>query len=215
MRPGQRPDAPAPSPTSWALEELDPSAGHSVVFNDAPPLPSIDVDEIARVAYERGLEEGRRAGEAAEAARLQPTILALNAALATLQDEAAHWIGNAQENICALSIAVAREVIGREVQAEADVVDALVRQALLEFPLDQSIVVRMHPADLAVINTLKATMGAARPSPVNGERPEVQWLSDARILRGGCVIEGRDRIIDGRIDTALERLYRRVSQTDA
>lgn len=200
---------------SWALEELDPSGGHSVVFNDSPTLPTIDVDEIARVAFERGMEEGRRAGAAAEAARLQPTITALNAALATLQEEAAPWIGNAQENICALSVAIARQVIGRDVQADTTVVESLVRQALLEFPLDQAIVVRMHPADLAAITTLKAGMGATRPAPVNGERPEVQWLSDARIMRGGCVIEGRDRIIDGRIDTALERLYRRVSHTDA
>lgn len=214
-RPGQRPDGPPPVPSSWALEELDPASSHSVVFTEGPSLPAIDVDEIARVAFERGMEEGRRAGEAAEAARLQPTIAALNEALAALRDEAHHWIGNAQENICALSVAVARKVIGREVQTDDAVIDALVRQALLEFPLDQAIVVRMHPADLAVITALKAGMGATRPAPVNGDRPEVQWLSDARVMRGGCVIEGRDRIIDGRIDTALERLYRRLSLTDA
>ena len=161
------------------------------------------------------MEEGRRAGEAAEAARLQPTVAALREALSALQDEAHHWIGNAQENICALSIAVARQVLGREVQGDAAVVEALVRQALLEFPLDQAIIVRMNPADLAVLTALKVGMGASRPAPVNGERPEVQWLPDTRVSRGGCVIEGRDRIIDGRIDTALERLYRRLSLTDA
>jgi flagellar biosynthesis/type III secretory pathway protein FliH len=31
------------------------------------------------------------------------------------------------------------------------------------------------------------------------------------VERGGCVIEGRDRIVDGRVDTALERIYRGLS----
>jgi flagellar biosynthesis/type III secretory pathway protein FliH len=43
----------------------------------------------------------------------------------------------------------------------------------------------------------------------------VRWLADARIQPGGCVVEGRERIVDGRVDTALERLYRKLSDNDA
>ena len=177
-------------------------------------------DERAALLAELEAAESDRAAmrtqrEKTQARFEKATRAAHNEALSALQEEAHRWIGNAQENICALSIAVARQLLGQEVQADAAVVEALVRQALLEFPLDQAIVVRMHPADLAAITTLKSGMGASRPAPVNGERPEVQWLADQRVTRGGCVIEGRDRIIDGRIDTALERLYRRLSLTDA
>ena len=46
-----------------------------------------------------------------------------------------------------------------------------------------------------------------------GPRRESHWIADHRISTGGCVVEGRDRIIDGRVDTALERAYRRLAYT--
>ena len=49
---------------------------------------------------------------------------------------------------------------------------------------------------------------------ITGDR-EARWLPDASIAPGGCVVEGRERIIDGRIDTALERVYRRLTYTNA
>ena len=33
--------------------------------------------------------------------------------------------------------------------------------------------------------------------------------------RGGCLVEGRERIIDGRVDTSLERAYRSIGQVQA
>ena len=204
------------APALWSLEELAPDGAHLVSGGEsAHPSAALDVDAISRDAWERGFEEGRSTGEAAAETRLQATRGALDAALHTLQQETDHWVGNAQENICALAMAVARQVLAREVLTERDTVDALVRQALAEFPLDQPLIVRLHPADLGVLTSLQGSITQGRPAPLGADRPEVQWLPDPRVTRGGCMIEGRDRIIDGRIDTALERLYRRVTHTDA
>ena len=62
--------------------------------------------------------------------------------------------------------------------------------------------------DLALL-----TMNGDR-APITG-RYDVTWLADKRIARGGCLIEGRDRIVDGRVDTALERAYRKMARHDA
>jgi flagellar biosynthesis/type III secretory pathway protein FliH len=43
----------------------------------------------------------------------------------------------------------------------------------------------------------------------------MSWVPDARIARGGCVVEGRERIVDGRVDSALERVYRRLAHRHA
>ena len=53
-----------------------------------------------------------------------------------------------------------------------------------------------------------------RYAPITGAR-DASWLADARVARGGCLVEGRERIVDGRVDTALERAYRRMAQIDA
>ena len=48
-----------------------------------------------------------------------------------------------------------------------------------------------------------------------GRVRDVRWVADAHIARGGCLVEGRERIIDGRVDTSLERAYRTMGQVQA
>jgi flagellar biosynthesis/type III secretory pathway protein FliH len=78
----------------------------------------------------------------------------------------------------------------------------LVQDALAQFPQETNLRVRLNPADHALL--------AGDPS-----YPEINWVADARIVRGGCVVEGRERIIDGRVDLALEQIFRKLSGTDA
>jgi flagellar assembly protein FliH len=120
----------------------------------------------------------------------------------------ARWTANAEENVAALAIAVARHIVGREVSADPETVRALVRRALVGMPLDSAIVVRLHPDDLA------ACAGLVVPE-VAGRTPDIRWTADPHIMRGGCLIEGRERIIDGRIDTSLERAYRSIGNIQA
>ena len=61
---------------------------------------------------------------------------------------------------------------------------------------------------------LTAAGGSTDIGPITGSR-EASWLADPRVARGGCLVEGRDRIVDGRVDTALERAYHRMAKIDA
>jgi flagellar biosynthesis/type III secretory pathway protein FliH len=116
------------------------------------------------------------------------------------------------ENISALALAVARHIIGREVRAEPAVVAELVKRALAEFPIDQPLRVRVNPHDLSLLS--RPAPDATAPVAIAPNR-DVRWMADSRIQPGGCVVEGRERIIDGRVDTALERLYRQLSGNNA
>ena len=86
------------------------------------------------------------------------------------------------------------------------------RRALTEFPIDQSVRIRVNPLDLSLLTV--GTDAQDDTAPITGAR-DASWLADPRIARGGCLVEGRDRIVDGRVDTALERAYRRMAQVDA
>jgi len=59
---------------------------------------------------------------------------------------------------------------------------------------------------------LSAASGEA--GMISGRR-DVSWMADPRIARGGCLVEGSQRIVDGRVDTALERAYRRMARVHA
>ncbi|HEX6925011.1 MAG TPA: FliH/SctL family protein [Longimicrobiaceae bacterium] len=206
----------------WALEDLriddlyadlsaEPLVGTDASAEEqrarAEAAAREELERRVREAYQRGLEEGRREGAQAEAARLKNAVRAAEAALEEVRENEARWLANIEENICAVAVAVARHVVDRELETDPEMVARVVRRALDEFPVKQPVRVRVHPRDQAVI---ESTAGEGRlPTMIDGR--EVQWIADVNIVPGGCLVEGRDRIIDGRVDTALMRAYRRLT----
>ena len=176
----------------------------------APPDPAAVAaaahDKDVADAYAHGFDEGRREGEHAEQARLRNTVDAVVDALDVIRSSEERWNGALEENIGALACAVARHIVDREIAADPELVSRLVKRAIAEFRIDQPVRVRVNPNDLSII---EANVDSA---PAADDRPhDVHWIGDPRIAAGGCVVEGRERIVDGRVDTALERAYRRVA----
>lgn len=159
---------------------------------------------------DEGFAEGRSEGERVACERLRHAMSAVEQACAVIGASEEKWVGGAvaRENLSALAVAIAHQVIGRKVSAESKIVRELVSVALAEFPIDEPLRVRVHPDDLAVMEKAKELAAIAA-----GRAPK--WIADPGIERGGCLVEGREQIIDGRVDTALERIYRRLSDTHA
>lgn len=203
----------------WMLNELPfPAKGGAfeegaTVMHDVDPAATAAERAAERASlidehYARGLVDGERKANAAAQQRINETL----ATVATAADKLAEATSIApnvlEENIATLAVIVARHIVQREVVLDREVVAGLVRRSLTEFPIDHAVRIRVNPMDLALL-----TMNGDK-APITGKQ-EVSWLADNRISRGGCLIEGRDRIIDGRVDTALERAYRKMSKHDA
>ena len=167
--------------------------------------------ELARIEA-AAYAHGRADGEKLTWSELLPRIESIGEALATaLEDVRLHqarWTANAEENLAVLAVAVARQLIAREVETDATIVAGLVQRALSQFPLDQPVTVRLHPDDADSCNEL------LKPSEGN-KFHEIRWAADTGVHRGGCMVEGRERIIDGRVDTALERIYQSIGNVQA
>lgn len=179
---------------------------------DAERRSAEEQERRVRQAYADGYEEGRREGEIAEGARLRTALRVAEEALDELRAGEARWTGSIEENICALAVAVARHVIGRELAADVTPVLELVRSALAEFPVDQPIRVRVNPGDMLLMR--QSGDGEDPLASVTHGR-DARWIADSQMAPGGCIVEGRERIIDGRVDTALERVYRRLTYSNA
>lgn len=205
--------------SAWTLSEL--AFPKSASFEDelSPIVEEIDPAMLAaeqaaeRAAlidehYARGLVDGEHKAVAAAAAQMNEIRSLVAAATDKLAEAANVAPGVLEENIATLAVIVARHIVQREVSLDSDVVADLVRRSLTEFPIDQAVRIRVNPMDLALLTI------SGDKAPITGKH-EVSWLADNRISRGGCLIEGRERIIDGRVDTALERAYRKMSKHDA
>lgn len=214
----RKPNADPMGIVAWSPEELEldgapfggiPSApaGPAPVVAPAPLIEQQHLDE----AFTQGYDTGREAGAADERARLASAVATVTALLMQLRDREARWTERMEENLSALAVAVGRQLFDAELQAAPTHAATLVRRALTEFPIDQPVVIRINPTDLASITAAAVAEG----TPLTTGRAEAQWVPDARVSSGGCVVEGRDRIVDGRVDTALERLYRRLAGSGA
>jgi flagellar biosynthesis/type III secretory pathway protein FliH len=140
-------------------------------------------------------------------------MMAAESALDDLRAGEARWLANIEENIAAIAVAIAQQVIARDVATTNDIVLEIVTRAVQEFGLDQALSIRVNPGDMESLQSAERTATEEMNAITKGR--EVRWLADARIEPGGCVVEGRERIVDGRVDTALERLYRRLTYTNA
>ena len=207
-------DAAAPTTASYSLVDAAEEAARAAAAEREAELAMLAMQHQAELeaAWADGHAAGRLEGEQAERARLRTAMQATERALDDLRAGEEHWTGNIEENLAALAVAIAKQVITHAAQVDDAVVRAVVARSLQEFPIDQPLVIRVHPADL------EALQGAERegtPLPVGEQQAEVRWVADPRVAPGGTLVEGRERIVDGRVDTALERVYRRLTYTHA
>jgi flagellar assembly protein FliH len=211
------PASAVPTAGAWSPNELSMPVthGHTEVEEEVPVVTEAmlaeERDRLVANGRAVGFAEGEAKGFAAGRAEVSPAIALLADVTAKMEEVATLAPAILEENIAALAVIVARQIVAREVSLDAELVADLVRRALTEFPIDQGVRIRVNPLDLSLL-TLAGI--AKQSAPITGTR-DASWLADARLARGGCLVEGRDRIVDGRVDTALARAYHRMAQIDA
>src|SRR3954470_21715030 len=132
---------------AWALDEL--VLPHAAAAQAAKPaaVPQISAEEKARLideGYARGLRDGEAKARSTAQATIDDTVIILGSAAAQLTELAAIAPGALEENIAALATVVARQIVQREVAQDRELVANLVRRALTEFPIDQTVRIRVN-----------------------------------------------------------------------
>jgi flagellar assembly protein FliH len=216
-----------PAPAPWALDEFaaaDVFTPLADVYGDAPGAgtipPALEAlveaqlaarrPALERAAYERGRAEGARLAGEQSREPMRRVLEALTEAAEAVRAHEQRWLGNLEENLAAVAVSVARHLIDRELTADPSLVGDLVARALRQFPLETKLSVRLHPDDHALVGRALA----ADTLPIDPALA-IHWVPDAQVVRGGCLVEGRERVLDGRLDSALERAYRALGQVQA
>lgn len=194
----------------WAPAELHHEPPRSESTSESSHGPDTPVEDPIEVARTEAFELGVAAGKEQAAAELAPAIEALNAAINEVQDSRPAWFDAVEKNILTLAVAVARQILGRELTTDPDHVRQLVSRALNRFPIEVPVTIRLNPSDLARISA--ATVANAASDPAAGR--DVRWRADAHITEGSCVVEGPERMVDGRVDKALLRIYQALVTAD-
>ena len=187
----------APPPVRRTVEHPPESA--------APPGPTGE-DR----AYERGLEDGIAKGAERGEERVAETVAALERVIEAFESIRPVWLDQVTKNLQALAVVVARQIVQRELQSDANAIGELVTRALGQFPIDVPLTVRLNPRDLSNISAA----ALERPGEDLAAGREVRWRPDPSMEAGGCVVEGPQRLVDGRVDKALLRIYHELTTND-
>lgn len=181
---------------AWGWMEL---GDESSLAHD-PGLHTREIEE----AYQRGFAEGEQSGTRRAHDELQVAMQATLKALDDVRASREAWNAQLRERLVVLAAGIAQWVVERTCEEDSEVLAQLARRAIESFPVEEAVRIRLHPNDHATLSDPHLL------EEVVGKR-SVKWIPDDDVVPGGCVVEGPDKIVDGRIDEALARIVRSLT----
>ena len=190
-------------PSFWAEPAAAEQAAARAAESESPG------EKIRREAFETGAREGRAAAYAEWTGRLREVADALEQATRLLLTRRTELTEELDRGLPRLAFALARRVIEREVTGDDPAVAAVCR-ALGERLLgkDEPIAVRLHPR-------AAETFEAWRRQDLIPAARVVAITADPGLAPGDWLLETRDGVLDGRVDSQLDEAWRLVVEDPA
>lgn len=168
--------------------------------DDALPsaLSRKSLDEIETQAYIRGFNKGEKAGLESAADKIESLTRLLDEAVEAFRHARNRIQIDSEQEIVELVLAVAGRIVGHEVQTNREAIVAVVREALQKVESQDTVVIKMNPADVEFLDRLRLPLANLSRNP-DGLRIE----ADDSIGIGGCLIETDGGDIDARLESRL------------
>jgi flagellar assembly protein FliH len=159
-------------------------------------------DPSQQEAWQRGYHQGRIDGEKGLSEQLVKQRGELHelmqGALTSLQKAVPQVIRDTETMVVSLALEVARKLVC-DMPINAEMVAAAVRDALAHAEGSAQVTVRLHPADLELLQA----SGSPLLTTVEGSN-SCRFLSSMEVSRGGCMVETRFGTIDARRETKFD-----------
>lgn len=183
----------------WELPHV-----HDEVASRSPATAS-QLEAIQQQAYDEGFAQGKQEGldkgmvegrEAVErkASQLDILLCALNEPFDDLDEEVI-------EQTARLAIAVAQQLVRRELKTEPGQVIAVVREAVNALPVSaRNIRVQLHPEDAQLVRE------ALSLSEADSDNRLWHVVEEPLITRGGCRVVAENSTIDATVEKQISRI---------
>ncbi|NIA14322.1 MAG: hypothetical protein GWP08_09585 [Nitrospiraceae bacterium] len=179
--------------TSKAGEDLTPEMVLAAARDEA--------EQKVRAAHAEGMRRGEEAGETKFREAVAESAAALEAAARAMHDARERFLDGLEPQVLELAVAIAGQIVQREVETGRDVVRATVRRALTHLLDRETMVVRVNPADLDAMRNERITLLE--------EFEEVRQIvvqADDTVDPGGCIVESELMQVDARMSVQLDTI---------
>lgn len=150
--------------------------------------------DAAKAQSEQVLAEAREAGEAEGLRRYVEESVKLEASITNFYDKS-------EPDLVRLAMAVARKLLGGELEARPEAVACIVRDALAGIRQARRVTISVHPSRVPAIRARLHTLELAASC-------EVQVTANEDLDPAGCWIDSDFGIVDARLETRLSTLER-------
>lgn len=167
------------------------------VANAAParPLTVGGLQDLQQEAYREAYSQGMKEGIAAGHEQVRKQVERFAAMLHDLARPFEQLDAQVEQELLALSTALARQILRRELKTDPSHVIGIIRDAIKALPVtSRDVRVYLHPEDAAVVRSHLA--------PTESERAW-QIVEDPVMTRGGCQVVSASSRVDGRLETRL------------
>ena len=186
--------------SSWLSPRETPPARPLFVVAPAASV-GLDPAELARQVDEARAEaelEGLKAAQDKVEAVIERYMDGIQR-LAEVAREARRPV---PDEVVALAVIVAREILGRELSVDRDAILDTVDRALREVDGEDDITLRLGHADLAYVQKRRPELAGAG----------VTLVEDDAITVGGCIVESANIVTDATIDARLRAVARALAE---
>ena len=156
------------------------------------------LEDLQQEAYREAYQQGLREGAAAGREQLRAQVERLDQVLTDLARPLNELDTAVQDELLALAMALARQIVRRELRQDPTQIIGIVREAVAQLPVAaREVRVQLHPEDAAIVREHLA--------PAERERA---WtlIEDPMMMRGGCQVVSASSRIDVRLETRLGAL---------
>lgn len=164
----------------------------------AEPAP-VDTEHLLKDARRQGFEEGQAAARQSAAAQIETMQMKLARTVEELTGARLRYRREAEQDVVALALAVARRILHRELTVAPEALLGLVKAALEKMEIREVHRARVSREDAPMVRKLFEQMGVPQ---------HVEVIADAALSRGGLVIESSRGMLDASVDTQLAEIER-------
>lgn len=158
---------------------------------------------VEKLAYESGLRQGEKAGMELAEKKVEAMMARYAQSIAELARLRSVLYARAEKEVVQLALEVARKIVHREIRADREIIQTLVRVALGHVAVKSPVTIRLHPDDYDYLVAQRA-----RLAQDGGEEREIVLQADASIERGGCLIQTEAGDVDARIEEEFREVER-------
>lgn len=167
-----------------------------------------EAESILREAREAGYLEGYQAGKSEGEALVAPLMQRLEADLVTFEAEAREFFESIEPGLLKLCLESVEKIVRHEARTDPRVVGRVIRSCLRRVKGSHEVRVRVNPAEVAAVRAMRdELLGMAEGVDA------INIVDDRRVTAGGCVIETATGDFDATVETQLERIDQKLTET--